>query len=215
MVSKDELEIAFTDRWTEQERQAYLEEVKKRHLEGTFFLRAFAPSPFHWHFQQAYEALQRELFLPGLSGLLNGIEASIRTTSCELRGDPLGGDLGPVMSNRLLREARALGMNVRVLAFPEEADFVDRLASNRREDAVRLVRVRNDVCHGNFQAYRGRHPKIGTFFTPECLGPISAALLEISFGWARELSSFLHRHELRRQNADDLISPQNPLAHLL
>ena len=215
MAGKNKFEIAFTDVWPEEERHAYLEDLKRRHLKGTFFIRAFAPSPFHWHFQQAYEALQRDLFLPGLSGLLNGIEASIRTTSCELRGDPPDGDLGPVMSNRLLREARALGMNVNVLAFPEEADFVDRLASNRREDAVRLVRVRNDVCHGNFQAYRGVHPKIGTFFTPECLGPISAALLEISFEWARKLSSFLHQNELRRDNADDLSPPQNPLAHLL
>ena len=92
MIGKDGFETAFPESWSE-EQQAYLEDVKKRHLEGTFFLRAFAPSPFHWHFQQAYEALQRKLFLPDLSGLLNGIEASIRTTSCELRGVPLDGDL--------------------------------------------------------------------------------------------------------------------------
>lgn len=215
MSDKDQLEVVFTDGWSEDKRAAYLTDVQRRQKESTFFLRAFAPSPFHWHFHQAYEALQKDLFLPGASGLLNGIEASIRTTLCELEGRPLDGDQGTVMSNRLLREAQDKGINTSVLAFPDEDDFAEKVASNRREDAVRLVRVRNDICHGNFQGYVESHPEMGTYFTPECLAPLSARLLEISFVWTRELAKFKCGDDPGSLMAEDLTPPGNPLAQWL
>ena len=215
MRDKEQFEVVFTDGWSEDERAAYLVDVQSRHMESTFFLRAFAPSPFHWHFHQAYEALQKDLFLPGVSGLLNGIEASIRTSLCELEGRPLDGDQGTVMSNRLLREARDAGIDTSVLAFPDEDDFAEKVSSNNRADAVRLVRVRNNICHGNFQGYVQSHPEMGTFFTPECLAPISARLLEISFAWARELARFKHDAAMGSPVVDDLTPPSNPLAQWL
>lgn len=57
-----------------------LDDIKRESLQRAYFTSACAPSPFHWHFQQAYEALITDLYLPGVSGLLNGIEASLRTT---------------------------------------------------------------------------------------------------------------------------------------
>lgn len=91
----------------------HLENMKREHAQKTFFLQAFAPSPFHWHFQQAYDALAADLYLPGISGLLNGIEASLRTTVSEIEGRGTDGDLGTLMSNNsLLRSAETHGMDI-------------------------------------------------------------------------------------------------------
>lgn len=208
MPKMDNYEVIFTDGWSQDDHKAYAKELKRRHLEQTFFMRALAPSPFHWQFQQAYDALQNDLYLPGLSGLLNGIEASLRTICCHIKDIPLDGDLGRVMSNGLLKEARDHGMNIEKLAFPGEEDFMDCLDNPKAP--VQLVRLRNDICHGNFQSYGRELLGIGDFFTPECLGPVSATLLDVCFEWALEVAGFMESRGWR-STEEKLEKPVNPL----
>lgn len=212
MTKENELEVVFTDGWTEEDHKAYREALTRRHLDQTFFLKALIPSPFHWHFQQASDALENGLFLPGLSGLLNGIEASLRTICCQVKERTLDGDLGRVMSNSLLKEAKEVGLKIESLAFPGEKSFLRKI--NNPKDPVQLVALRNDICHGNFQAYVRNMPDVGEFFTPECLGPVSAEMLDVSYEWALELSRYMDQKGWRKTESR-LYKPQNPLSQWL
>lgn len=80
---------------------------------------------FHWHFVQGISALDRELYIPGIASLLNGVEASIRVTVNQLKGKNILEleNLGPVLRNPLLCHAGKLGLPVEILAFPHERDF--------------------------------------------------------------------------------------------
>lgn len=182
--------------WPRQ-RAFYAEREKAEHDERTFFVRTLAPSPFHWHFHQSQAAIKSGLYLPGLSGLLNALEASLRTTLTVAQGRSLEGDLGETMSASLLKNALDAGMPIAQLAFPDEADFLDRVKLSRkaaRTKPVKLVRLRHDICHGNTFDFHQNPPGVGEFFTPECLRPVSEQLLTISKNWAGELQKFLRQH---------------------
>lgn len=191
--------------------EVMLEDIEHEFLQKAYFASACAPSPFHWHFQQAYEALIAALYLPGVSGLLNGIEGSLRTTVAALEGRSMDGDLGAVMHNSLLRSAEQHGMNINLLAFPAESDFRDKLPTR---NGVKLVQLRNDICHGNFQRFV-RDVDGVEVFTPECLGEVSAQLLQMSFDWTRSLCDFYHDKSWRSSGSGELIFPDNPLKHWL
>lgn len=126
-----------------------------------------------------------------MSSILAGIEASIRSTLCWLKTSefPLKGDLGPVLSNSLLRKAHEQGLPVELLAFPEEANFIAMLATSKPQ--VKIVKIRNDLAHGNIQAFINR--ELGddlAFFTPECLRSLAYQLEDLSFEWAIGLARF-------------------------
>ena len=149
------------------------------------------------------------LYLPGVSGLLNGIEASLRTVIVEIEGRSQDGDLGSYMSNNsLLRSAEHYGMKVDLLAFPDEAGFRDNLKTAKQP--VKIVQLRNDICHGNFRRFDKVSDDI-RFFTPACLGETAAQLLQISFNWTRFLSDFFHQKGWRSSGSEGLILPDNPL----
>ena len=144
---------------------------------------------FHWHFSQGIRALEENLYIPGVLSLLTGIEASLRLTLYRANSDkfPFEGDLGPVLSNSLLRQAREQGLPVDLLAFADEPDFAAML--NARKPEVRIVQVRNDLAHGNIQKYVNRD--LGdevAFFTPECLRPIAHELQALALRWAEGLA---------------------------
>lgn len=212
---KDEfgLEIQCIDGWDDKEVDAYVQEMSTRFKNRSYFVHTLAPSYFHWHFQQAYDALTNEYYLPGVSGLLNGIEASLRTTLSEIQGKSLDGDLGSVMSNGLLKQARAHGLDISPLIFPNEKDFYTRLETNNTP--VELVRLRNNVCHGNFNEFTQDLPGIGKFFTPECLRPTAAVLLGISYAWAAVLSQYRQAKGLASKQSVETVIPPNPLAEWL
>lgn len=146
---------------------------------------------FHWHFVEGVKALHSGYYIPSVLSLLAGVEASIRFTLYRLKAKafPFEEDLGSVLSNSLLRQARDAGMPVHLLAATGENKFIDMLASRKPE--VWLVRVRNDLAHGNVQAFVNR--ELGdedAFFTPECLREMARELERISFEWAEGLSAF-------------------------
>lgn len=102
-------------------------------------------------------------------------------------------------------------MNINLLTFPAESDFRDKL---RTREGVKLVQLRNDICHGNFQRFV-RDEEGNYFFTPECLAKVSAQLLQMSFDWTRFLCDFYHDKGWRSSGAVELIVPDNPLKHWL
>lgn len=154
-------------------------------------MQVLRAAEFHWHFAQGLKSLDAEHYIPGVLSLLAGIEASIRFTLYKIDSEtfPFDGDLGPVLSNGLLRMARDAGLPVELLAFSDEPNFVEQLATNK--PGVCLVRVRNDLAHGNIQRYVNR--ELGddnAFFTPECLRPLALELRVVVLQWVEGLAKY-------------------------
>ncbi|MDZ4371887.1 MAG: hypothetical protein U1C74_10740 [Phenylobacterium sp.] len=171
---------------------AFLEKSQRDAARNSFFVGALLNPTFHWHFTQGQQALEQELYLPGVSALLNGIEASLRMTMSELGG----GDLErlelsnyQLLSNPLLRQCRDAGLPVEALSFPDEKDFKGQLDT---KTSVKVVALRHDICHGNIldfiEILEGEEPI--QILTPECLRPTAALLLGLSLRWARDLGEF-------------------------
>ena len=165
--------------------------------ERNHFFERLCAAEFHWFFVQGLDAIRNEYYIPGLSSLLNGIEASLRVTIAQVSGvpdgEPLDG-LSPyrVLSNNLIRNGQEIGLPVEALAFPGELDFSSKLQTVRpnRLD-VEVVRQRNNICHGDIFEFINRDlgPE-NSFFTPECVRPLALTLLEVSHVWADELGKF-------------------------
>lgn len=150
----------------------------------------------HWFFIQAMQCLDQELYIPATSSLLNGIEATLRIYVQRYSGEKIDWAVEPsayrVLSNTLILQAQALGLSVDRLAFPGEKDFNQKLLSVKpnRQD-VRLVALRNNICHGNvWEFLKDFSGKRDIIFVPELLKPVAIQLLEISEGWAVELQRF-------------------------
>ena len=149
----------------------------------------FNAAEFHWHFAQGIQALNIGLFLPGCISILSGIEASLQHTLLRARGTaPKTGDLGTTLSNKLLRDARDVGIPVEILAFPNENDFELKILS--RTPMAEIVRVRHNLAHGNVVEYIENIPGIGCTFTPELLRSLARTLRNMSIRWSRELGKF-------------------------
>src|SRR4051794_23557146 len=105
---------------------------------ANFFLEALSAAEFHWFFVQGMEALRARLYLPGVSALLNGIEASLRVTMRQVTPDPAATDgefvlsRYTVLSNMLIATARDAGLPVEALASPNETNFFDKLETPKQ-----------------------------------------------------------------------------------
>jgi len=152
---------------------------------------------FHWFFVQGVDAIWNEYYVPGVSSLLNGVEASLRVTITQVSRNERGNALDEpspyrVLSNNLIVDALDLGMPVQALAFSGETDFLEKLKTEKpnRID-VEVVRQRNNICHGNIFEFINRElgPE-SSFFTPECLRPLAFSLLEVCRGWATEIGEY-------------------------
>jgi hypothetical protein len=192
----------------------YITNQNKRYAhfwkERNIFFESLCASEQHWFFVQGHDAYVQELYVPALSSLLNGIEASLRITIHQLdrsKEDDLS-ELSPyrVLSNKLISQASELGMDVRYLAFNDEDDFFDKLNSTKphRRD-VEIVRLRNNICHGNITEFINR--ELGaenSYFSPELLKDTTERTLAISADWCEMLGRF------RRKRG--LLSYDNPSA---
>lgn len=163
--------------------------------EANFFFEALSAAEFHWFFVQGLTALRVELYLPGVSALLNGIEASLRVTMHQITTEQSGGsEPSPyrVLSNVLLASANEAGLPIDALAFPGEDDFAEKLVSSKKDRRdVEVVRLRNNICHGNiFEFITPKSGDVDAYFTPDALRNVSAVLLGVSFEWAKALGEF-------------------------
>lgn len=166
-----------------------------------FFFERLCAAEFHWFFIQGIDAIMNGLYVPGVSSILNGVEASLRMTLAQVAaGEEIVAEMSPyrVLSNNLILNARDLGIPISLLAFPDEADFNQKLESQKpnRVD-VEIVRYRNNICHGNILEFVNR--ELGTensFFTPVSLRSLAFILIDISGGWAEQLGQFRRNHNL-------------------
>jgi hypothetical protein len=180
-----------------------------------FFTNTLMNSAFHWFFTQGQVALTQELYIPGVSALLNGIEASLRATMAQLEPGYSGKlklSKYQLLSNTLLRKARDRSLPITTLAFPGEDDFHDRIEKNREN--VRIVQLRHDICHGDILEFIQTIEQ-KPILTPECLRGVAAVLLGLSFEWAQALAHFRDQNGLRPPGVDIPPIPRNPLAHWL
>jgi len=162
----------------------------------------------HWFFVQGHDAYVHELYLPALSALLNGIEASLRVTLHLLNKeeDQDIRDLSPyrVLSNELILQGHDIGMPVEFLAFNDEADFFARLSSEARVN-VEIVRRRNNICHGNILEFA--NVDLGpenSFFSPEMLRTVTEKVLAISADWCEALGQFRRERGLSHYDSPNV-----------
>lgn len=167
--------------------------------ERNYFFEWLCAAEFHWFFVQGLDAIRNEFIVPGVSSLLNGIEASLRVTIEHVQSQekaPPEPSPYKVLSNNLLVKAQEMGMPIELLAFPGEDSYDEKLKSKKpnRID-VEVVRLRNNICHGNISEFINTElgPK-NSFFTPMSLSHTADQLLEISFGWAKGLGEFRREH---------------------
>ena len=164
------------------------------HYEPRLFVTLLSAAEMHWHFYQGVQAAQTGLYIPAVSSLLNGIEATLRVTLSQQKNGPGLIEPSPYkcLSNNLLLDARAIGMQVELLAFPNELDFEAKLISQKpARKMVEIVRVRNNLCHGNvFEFINTDLGEGNAFFTPECLEPLCVALIDLSYRWCDSVSEF-------------------------
>lgn len=142
---------------------------------------------FHWHFTQGFQALDKELYIPGAVCLLSGIEASIRVTMHQIEqpGLPNPEDLGSTFSNSLLQQAYGVGMEIEALQFPGETDFEEKVQT--RSNHVKIVQLRHSLAHGNVLGYVNCDLDL---FTPECLRDDCSSLKAIAKVWIDEIATY-------------------------
>ena len=125
--------VEFTSNHTEHIQRHFIISTEWSPLRNFFFERLCA-AEFHWFFIQGIDALMNGLYVPAVSSLLNGIEASLRVTIDQIN-NPNNEllDLSPykVLSNNLIRDAREIGLPTSSLAFSTESDFDVKLDSQK------------------------------------------------------------------------------------
>jgi hypothetical protein len=109
-------------------------------------------------FDDGFNAMSNEIYLAACLCFITGIEMTLRLPLLlrQNRGIDLGHltDGSPLMSNGLLREAKEFGLPVELLAFPDELDFLSQIKSNEK---VKIVKLRNGICHGNLNLFVTDH----------------------------------------------------------
>jgi hypothetical protein len=144
----------------------------------------------HWFFVQGFKAIHRDLYIPGNLSLLNGIEISIRQTLhlCDGKSNDTDLNSWEIMKDSMLAKALKDGLPISKLSFPDE-DIVEVIT--KRNATSQIVKVRNDLCHGNVHQFvqniSGSDEKL---FTPECTRELAEALMKISRVWVKELAQF-------------------------
>ncbi len=185
------------------------------HRLRNLFFESLAAAELNWFFVQGYDAYNQQLYLPALSCLLNGVEATLRVTLHQDDGRGAGNakDVSPykVLSNRLILEGGRQGLPVTALAFEEKWDFEAKLATQKpdRRD-VEVVRLRNNVCHGNIMEFVDFSLRSeNSFFAPDALKPKVEQLLSISARWCVALCEYRLGKGLRNHGRS---SPDQPEA---
>jgi hypothetical protein len=160
----------------------FLEECRIEQERRAFFGFALMNPAFHWFFTQGQQALEAELYIPGVSSILNGFEASLRVTMAQLDPNYDGKlRLSPyhLLSNTMLSKAHDAGLPVELLALRGDKNFLDQI---KTKDNVGIVQLRHDVCHGNIVDFiwKMEFEQI-KILTPECLRATAADLLDVAY----------------------------------
>ena len=176
------------------ETERYLHELRIAQERKSFFLHRNLGAEVHWLFTQALSALDSELYLPACTSFINGVEASLRVTMSQIQKPGIVTELDniPTLSNSLLLAAQNNGLPIEALAFPKENLFLANLNSKKpNKTNVEIVRIRHNLCHGNFLEYTNTELGEGNyFFTPECCRPLAHQLHDLCCEWTVQLGKF-------------------------
>ncbi|GCA49921.1 hypothetical protein KGO5_02367 [Sinorhizobium sp. KGO-5] len=109
-------------------------------------------------------------------------------------------DLSPyrVLSNNLISQAEAAEMRAKYLAFNDgkTSSQISNWKNPNRVD-VGIVRLRNNICHGNVMDFVNVEPgPDSAFFSPELLSPVTERVLAICADWCEALGPFRKAHGL-------------------
>jgi hypothetical protein len=168
--------------------------VFQRCKANQFFIEYLGDPVIHWFFIQAIDALEHSLYIPACSSILNGIEASLRVTIHQLEKSKGIDTLSQyqVLSNSLILKAADFGIPVESLKLPYEMEFEGNLNSKKPDRTdVEVVRIRNNICHGNIIEYIETIPdEEYAILTPECLRKLAYDLIEMSTKWTYSIGIF-------------------------
>jgi len=93
----------------------------------------------------------------------------------------------PLLSNKLLREAKAIGLPVEVLRFdrdPEALKFLLNLQSDDHVKQAHIVRLRNNICHGNLNIFAKEEGGEGRIYRSD-IEKEAKELEEVAITWAK------------------------------
>ncbi len=151
------------------------------------FITDCTGAEYHWHFIEGFEAYSNGLILPALLSCICGIEASLRSTLYLMSTNP-GEQLyvKKLMNMDLIHEAYIKGLPISNLAFSNENNFLHKVQNKKK---IYLLKIRNDLMHGNIRSYCERHEE-ERIFTPKHLMEDMIEILMISRVWLKEISDF-------------------------
>jgi hypothetical protein len=142
----------------------------------------------HILFKDAIKCGKLELYLAGCITLCTGFEASIKhellkTNFLKHISDPKQRLKSmPNLGDKLLRKAHEFNLPVSHLLLQQ--DSLDDLKTGR----IRLVSLRNDICHGNFSSFAVKVDENQGYFTRECVADIYFELVAVSIKWLDALN---------------------------
>lgn len=167
----------------------------QRNLMYSFWVWYCTDPVIHYFFIQSVDAIEKSLYIPACSSLLNGIEASLRIMMHRLtkKNEDLF-SISPyqVLSNTLIQKADQMGLPISCLKFSHEQDFKQNLYSVKPNIVnVEIVRVRNNICHGNLLEYILKTDTDGEgAFDPVLMKDLALDLVYISYRWIHDLCIF-------------------------
>ncbi|NYS61639.1 hypothetical protein [Vreelandella salicampi] len=170
------------------------------------YQRRIGGAEMHYFFVEGKEAYRHGLYIASATCLLIGIEASVRALHAyHFRGiNDLNLNPGQTLSNPLLHKARCVGLKIEILAMEGEEEFERKMAlGQKRREHVEIVRLRNNLCHGNVKEFFTHIEGQGTFFTPEALKKACEQLLNVSKPWAEEIGRFNDEVLAKKHLQDD------------
>ncbi|MEX0573146.1 hypothetical protein ABYH20_018155, partial [Acinetobacter baumannii] len=122
-----------------------------------------------------------------LLSLICGIEASLRSTLHLISDSPEDRlYVAENMNKQMIIKAKQKGLPISVLAFSDEHDFHEKITNGEK---INLIKLRNDLMHGNIREFTEYFEDQRIFYPEHLLDPLVEIIL-ISKKWIKELSEF-------------------------
>ncbi len=172
------------------------EEVQSKLRKASIRGRAKAPE-VHFHLEEAYACLERELYIASCLCSLTFIDISMRYLDAVLKNtETINGKLSIVdpatkpkldesiyMTRGMLLRLRNKGIDISPLALEGVSELNELLKAGSDKPMIR--QIRDDLCHGNLATYFESRPD-GNVFHPELMKQQAHELFEAANAWLNE-----------------------------
>ncbi|MDB5937399.1 MAG: hypothetical protein JWQ01_4743 [Massilia sp.] len=168
---------------------------------GEKFLLIVKQHNTRWHvgygevtpfFDNGYACVAHKQYLAACLCFVTGIEMSLRLPLLLEKGKDLRdawnpkGSAVPLLENSLLLLAKDLGLPVEILRYSSEKDevaFMGKLHGSDHASRARIVRLRNNICHGNLNIFVTEHEE-GARIPTSDIEDEARELERIALAWA-------------------------------